>query len=118
MGGGPAGDLIIQLEVQPHPQFAREGLDIISKIPITFSEAVLGGEVDIPTLDSKVVMKIPKGVSSGQRLKLSGKGIRSTRTSKVGDQYVEIVIKVPKNPDAEYLEAAEKLKSNSFNPRS
>lgn len=117
IGGGPAGDLIIQIEIQPHPQFVREGQDIISKIPITFAEAVLGGEVDVPTLDSKVVMKIPKGVSSGQRLKLSGKGIKSARAHKSGDQYVELVIKVPKTPDADYLEAAEKLKTNEFNPR-
>jgi DnaJ-class molecular chaperone len=117
IGNGPAGDLLIALEVASHPQFTREGLDIISKLPITFSEAVLGAEVDVATIDKSVVMKIPGGISSGQRLKLAGKGIRG-RDGKRGDQFVEVVIRIPRPPDEAYLEAAEKLKSSSFNPRS
>lgn len=117
MGGGPNGDLILSLEVSSHPVFVREGLDIVVKIPVTFSEAVLGAEVDVPTLDGKVHMKIPKGISSGQRLKLTGKGIRSARNPKAGDQVVEILIKIPRQPDAAYVEAAERLQSIAFNPR-
>ena len=116
-GGGPSGDLLLTLEVSEHPFFIREGHDILVRLPVTFSEAVLGGEVDVPTLDGKVHMKIPKGVSSGQRLKLAGKGVKSAKTGKRGDQFVELLIKLPKEPTAQYVECAEKLKSNSFNPR-
>jgi DnaJ-class molecular chaperone len=118
VGGAPGGDLIVTLEVQPHPQFTREGHDILLRLPITFSEAVLGGEVEIPTLDGTVVMKIPKGVSSGQRLKLGGKGIRSPKNDQRGDQFVELAIKIPRQPDGQYIDAAEKLKNDSFKPRS
>ncbi|MBY0369137.1 J domain-containing protein, partial [bacterium] len=107
---------VIVLEVASHRYFAREGLDVVLKLPITFSEAVLGAEVDVPTLDGKVVMKIPKGVSGGQRLKLSGKGIKSARTQHQGDQLVELVIKIPKD-DAAYTEAAQTLRTTAFNPR-
>ncbi len=117
MGGGPNGDLILHLEVSTHPQFVREGSHVIVKLPITFSEAVLGAEVSVPTLDNTVLMKIPKGVSSGQRLKLAGKGIKSAKDAARGDEYVELVIRIPKTPDQDYIESAEKLKDNPFNPR-
>ncbi len=117
MGGGPNGDLILTLEVGTHPIFSREGSDVVVKLPVTFSEAVLGAEVDVPTLDGKVHMKIPKGISSGQRLKLTGKGIKSARNPKPGDQVVEILIKIPRTPDATHIEAAERLQSAAFNPR-
>ena len=117
IGGGLSGDLILTLHVEAHPYFVREGQDLIVKLPITFSEAVLGGEVPVPTLDGNVFMKIPKGVSSGQRLKLAGKGIKSPKTGTRGDEYVELFIKVPKDPSASYVDAAEKLKQDAFNPR-
>jgi DnaJ-class molecular chaperone len=117
-GGGPNGDLILTFEVESHPFFIREGLDIILKLPITFWEAVLGSEIEAPTLEGKVHLKIPKGVSSGQRLKLAEKGVLSSQTKQRGHQFVELVIKVPKNPDEVYLESAQKIKENStFNPR-
>ncbi len=116
-GGAPSGDLILVLEVAGHPLYKRDGLDIILTLPITFSEAVLGAEVDVPTLDGKVVMKIPKGMSSGQRLKLTGKGVKPGRGDRVGDQIVEVSIKVPKVADSAYAEAAEALRSTAFNPR-
>lgn len=115
-GGGPSGDLFLTLEVQPHPLLQREGNDVILKLPLTFSEAVLGAEVEVPTLDGRVVLKIPKGISSGQRLKLAQKGIASAKRGR-GDQFVEVLIKVPKTPEPSYLEAAEKLKAENFNPR-
>lgn len=115
MGGGPNGDLILVLHVGEHPHFVREGDNILLKLPITFSEAVLGAEVEVPTLDGKVHMKIPKGISSGQRLKLGGKGVKSQKTGSRGDQFVEISIKIPKD-SPEHQEAAEKLK-DLFNPR-
>lgn len=116
-GGGPAGDLILTLQVQAHPFFRREGADVILQVPVTFDEAVLGTEVDVPTLDGKVVMKIPKGVSSGQRLKLKNKGIKESATSERGHQFVEILIRVPKEPDEAYEKAAKLTADSAFNPR-
>lgn len=115
MGGGPNGDLVLELQVGEHPYFIREGENLLLKLPVSFSEAVLGAEVEVPTLDGKVHMKIPKGVSSGQRLKLSGKGIRSQKTGNRGDQFIEISIKVPKD-DPQFQKAAEELK-DTFHPR-
>ena len=100
----------------PHPYFVREGNDVSLTFPITFAEAVQGGEVQVPTLDGSVRMTIPAGVSSGQRLKLSGKGIKSGSAS--GDQFVELQIKIPKKPDAKHIEAAKSLSESDFNPRS
>lgn len=115
--GGPAGDLIVQIHIASHPVFRREGDNLIARLPISFSEAVLGGEVSVPTIDGQVTMKIPAGVSSGQKLKLSGKGVKSKRTGQRGDQLVELLIRIPSPTDSAYVEAAEKLKGSSFNPR-
>ncbi len=115
--GGGNGDLILNIEILSHPFFIREKNDIILKLPVTFSEVVLGTEVEVPTLTGNVHLKIPRGVSSGQRLKLSNKGIRSTKNGQKGDQFVEIQIKIPKEMPQSYLEAAEKIKSEPFNPR-
>jgi DnaJ-class molecular chaperone len=117
VNGGPNGDLILSLEVAAHAIFRREALDIVLVLPISFSEAVLGGEVEVPTLDGKVVMKIPRGVSSGQRLKLRGKGVKKPDGATPGDQVIELQIRLPKDPDSAYTEAAEGLKSATFNPR-
>jgi len=117
VSGGATGDLIINLHVAEHPFFKREGNHIILKLPISFSEAVLGAEVPVPTLDGQVHLKVPKGISSGQRLKLSGKGIFSSKLGKRGDQFVEILIKMPKDLPDEYRKAAELIKNVSFNPR-
>lgn len=117
VGGGPAGDLIITLQVLHHETFTREGNDVVLELPISFSEAVLGAEVPIPTLDGSVRLTLPKGISSGQRLKLSHKGIRSSAQSERGHQFVQVMIRVPKEPDKQYLEAAKLLGQSSFNPR-
>lgn len=115
-GGGPAGDLILSLSVSDHPYFSREKENVVLKLPITVSEAILGAEIEIPTVDGRVHLKVPRGVSSGQRMKLTGKGIKVG--GQRGDQFVEILIKVPKEPSAKYKEAADTLKSDNFNPRS
>ncbi|MBI4402665.1 MAG: DnaJ domain-containing protein [Deltaproteobacteria bacterium] len=117
-GQGPAGDLILTVHVLSHSEFRREGSDILYDLPITFSESILGAEIEVPTLDGKVVLKIPHGISSGQRLKLSGRGIRTAKTDRRGDQVVIALIKVPKKPDSEYTDAAEKLRKHPFDPRS
>lgn len=115
MGGASGGDLILTLTVMPHHHFQRDGGDVILRAPISFSEAVLGAEIDVPTLDGKAVVRIPPGISSGQRLKLGGKGIKSQKTGTRGDQFVEVSIRVPKPPDSKHQEAARLVAG--FNPR-
>lgn len=117
VSGGAAGDLILTLKVSAHPYFIREDQQILFKLPITFSEAVLGAEVAVPTIDGSVHLTIPPGVSSGQRLKLTGKGVFSQQTGKKGDQLVEIQIKIPKQPSDEYQKAASLLQNSKFDPR-
>ncbi|MFM8270229.1 MAG: DnaJ C-terminal domain-containing protein [Pseudomonadota bacterium] len=117
ISGGPAGDLILILRVAEHPFFKREGHHIILKLPVTFSEAVKGSEIEVPTIDGMVHLKIPSGISSGQRLKLSGKGIVSTKSGQRGDQYVEVLIKMPKELSEDYKKAADLVEKTRFNPR-
>ncbi len=96
-GGGPPGDLIIEITVMPHPFFRREEDDVFLELPITVGEATLGAKVEVPTIDGMAVMTIPPGTQSGQRFKLSGKGFPSPKTGARGNQYVDIKIVVPKD---------------------
>lgn len=111
------GDLYLRIEVVPHPFFKLEGSDISCQLPITPSEAVLGTKVEVPTLDGPVVMSIPLGVKSGQRLKLANKGYPNGQTR--GDQIVEIQIVLPKVLTDAERELYEKLRQlETFQPRS
>ncbi len=93
-GGGP-GDLYIFLNVEPHPLFRRENDDIILEVPISFPQAALGAEIDVPTLDGPVKLKIPPGTQSGKVLRLKGKGIASLQTGRRGDAQVIIRVETP-----------------------
>lgn len=93
-GGGPAGDLLLQVSIAEHPLFRLEGVNVIYDLRLAPWEAVLGCSVRIPTLDSPVDMNIPAGVSSGQKLRLAGKGLGKGESQ--GDQFVRIVIRSPK----------------------
>lgn len=116
--GSSGGDLYLIIEVAPHAFFRLEGVDIHCQLPITPSEAVLGGQIEAPTLDGWVKMTIPPGVKSGQRLRLAGKGYPKGRGDR-GDQLVEIQIVVPKDPPQKERELYEKLRQNeNFKPRS
>ncbi len=96
--GGPAGDLLLRIEIDAHPYFRREGSNLFLDVPITPSEAVLGTKVDVPTLsEGDVVLKIPPGTSSGMKLRLRGKGVLDPQTKLVGDQFVVIKIVLGKN---------------------
>ena len=77
--GGPAGDLYVVIEVEPHPLFVRDGLDIICEVPISFVQAALSAEIDVPTLEGKVKMKIPTATQSGKVFRLKGKGVRDVQ---------------------------------------
>ncbi len=95
--GGPSGDLRVNVTVRPHPIFEREGFDVFCEIPITFSQAALGAEITVPTLDGKVKFTIHEGTQPGDEFKLKGKGIQRLRYSGRGDQYVKINVEIPKN---------------------
>lgn len=93
--GGPPGDLYVDITVREHPVFERHGDDILVDIPITFTQAALGCEVDAPTVHGKVKMKIPQGTQSGQTFRLKGKGVPRLGRSGIGDQQVRIIVETP-----------------------
>lgn len=97
INGGPAGDLRIAVNVRPHPVFERDGFDIYCNVPITFAQAALGAEITVPTIDGKVKFTIHEGTQPGDEFKLKGKGIQRLNYSGRGDQYVKVVLEVPKN---------------------
>lgn len=99
-GGGPAGDLLITVQVAPHPYFRREGNDVILECPLSVTEAMLGTRIDVPTLtEGSVTLTIPAGTSSGAKLRLRGKGFPNRKTGVSGDQYIITKIVVPKALD-------------------
>jgi molecular chaperone DnaJ len=100
MGGGPSGDLLIDITVKPHSAFKRKGDDIYLELPVTFGEAALGAKIEVPTLDGISTMTLPQGTQGGQRLKLSGKGMPSPRAGTRGNQYIDVKIVVPKDLDS------------------
>jgi molecular chaperone DnaJ len=93
--GGPAGDLYIAINVQPHPFFQREDADILCDVPITFVQAALGGDIEVPTLEGKVELKVPPGTQSQKVFRLRGRGIAQMRGGGRGDQYVRVVVEIP-----------------------
>lgn len=95
--GGNRGDLYVYIVVMPHPIFKRDGYDVVCEIPLSFSRAVLGSEIDIPTLNGKVKMKIPEGTQSGKVFRLKGKGIQRLDGYGKGDEYVRVKIETPVN---------------------
>ncbi len=114
--GGP-GDALVTVSVRPHPIFTRVGDDIEMELPVTFDEAVLGAKVEVPTVSGSVSATIPKGASSGQRLRLRGKGIRHP-DSKAGDQIVRLKIVLPKRIDAGMEDLARRWRDTAgFDPR-
>ena len=107
--GGPAGDLQIVITVQPHQLFQRDGSDVYCDAPITFTQAVLGGELEIPTIDGKVKYDLPEGTQSGTTFRLKGKGIPAINGRGRGDQYVTVYIETPRNLNKEQKEALKKF---------
>ncbi len=115
--GTAGGDLYLKIEVLPHEFFKVEGTDIICELPITPCEAILGGQIEAPTLDGWVKMTLPVGVRSGQRLRLGGKGYPGADGSR-GDQLVQIRIDVPRSVSPQEKDLYEKLRQiESYKPR-
>ncbi|MDW7674809.1 MAG: DnaJ C-terminal domain-containing protein, partial [Bacillota bacterium] len=93
--GGPPGDLYVVIEVRPHDTFKRKGNDVIIEYPISFAEATLGAEVEVPTLDGKVKLKVPEGTQTGTYFRIKGKGITRLNGYGRGDQHVKVVLVTP-----------------------
>lgn len=107
--GGPGGDLLVTVSIQPHEIFRREGTAVFCEAPITFPQAVLGAELEIPTIDGKVKYEIPEGTQTGTVFRLRGKGIPVLNGRGRGDQYVTVTIETPKNLNKEQKEALRKF---------
>ncbi|WP_372966091.1 DnaJ C-terminal domain-containing protein [Marinobacter sp.] len=116
IGGGEAGDLFLEIELAPHPHFTVEGGDILITVPVAPWEAALGATITVPTVGGKVNVKVPKGSSSGRKLRLKGKGFPGKHP---GDQIVILQVVMPEEHSAEANELYEKLGEleKNFNPR-
>lgn len=99
--GGVPGDLMVLIEEQPHKLFERHGDHILLELPVSLDVAVLGGSVEVPTLDGKAKLKIPGGTASGSMLRMRGKGVPHLRGRGSGDELVHVVVWVPKRPSSE-----------------
>jgi molecular chaperone DnaJ len=95
--GGPAGDLYVQISVREHPIFKRDGSDLYCEVPIGFTTAALGGELDVPTLNGRVKLKVPDESQTGKLFRLRGKGVKSVRGSQVGDLLCRVIVETPVN---------------------
>jgi curved DNA-binding protein len=116
--GIAGGDLYLKITVAPHALFELQGADIYCQIPVTPSEAVLGGAVEVPTIDGLVKMTVPSGVRSGQRLRLANKGYPRGKDNSRGDQLVEIVIVTPKEISEEERDLYRQIRElETFKPR-
>jgi molecular chaperone DnaJ len=107
-GGGEPGDLFLTVRVRPHPYFHRRGLDVLGDLPVTFAEAALGADVEVPTLDGPVRVRLPAGTSGGQRFRLRGRGV-TLPSGRVGDHYYTVKIAVPERVDEETRALIERL---------
>jgi molecular chaperone DnaJ len=118
VNGGSWGDLYIVTEVEQHPLFERKGDNIYIKVPVTVTEAALGAKVEVPTIDGPTTIKIPPGTQSGQKLRLRGKGAPSLRGEARGDQFVEVLVVVPRVADERTKEILRELaRLNPEDPR-
>jgi len=110
--GAPAGDLYVVIHVKEHHIFERDGNNLYCEVPISFSMAALGGEIEVPTLDGKVKLKIPAETQTGKLFRMRGKGVNSTRSGYAGDLICRVVIETPVNLNKEQKELLEKLEES------
>ncbi len=123
VNGGPSGDLYVVIHIRPHDVFTREGNNLHCEMPISFSRAALGGEIEIPTLDGYAKIKIPSETQSGKVFRLRGKGIKGVRSSVMGDLLCHVVVETPVNLTARQKELLAELEeinqsdASQHNPR-
>jgi molecular chaperone DnaJ len=99
--GGPPGDLYVEIRVNPHKLFTRDGADLACEVPISIAAATLGGEVELPTLDGNVSLKVPAGTQSGKVFRLRGKGVSTVRDARQGDLFAKVAVETPVNLSSE-----------------
>ena len=110
VNGGPAGDLIIEVRVKPHQFFRHDGIDVYIDVPVSITEAALGGEISVPTLDGgKEKFQLPKGTQTGEQFSLRGKGIADIGSSRFGDLYFTVVVETPTSLTGEQEELLRKF---------
>lgn len=120
LNGGPSGDLMVTVSVRSHPLFTRQGQDVYCEMPITFTQAACGAEVEVPTLDGKVRYTIGEGTQTGTTFRLKGKGIPYVNGRSRGDQYVTVVVETPTRltrEQKELLRKFEEATSESAQPK-
>jgi DnaJ-class molecular chaperone len=118
VGRGAPGDALIELKIKDHAVFEREGDNILLSLPITLYEAVLGAKVEVPTITGRVTLTVPKGASSGQTLRLRGKGVHNAQTGNRGDQLVRLSIVLPQRVDPELTDFMEEWAGkHPYDPR-
>ena len=113
LSGGPPGDLYVVMSVTEHPLFTREGPDLLCKVPVLFTQATLGAEIDVPTLEGRAKLKIPEGTQSGKTFRLRGKGVPSVGSSARGDLHVRIFVEVPSRLTSKQRELIEQFAAAS-----
>lgn len=122
INGGPSGDLHVNIRVRPDALFERDGYDIHTEIPIKFSQAVLGDEIEVLTIDGRSNIRIPEGTQSGTTFRLKGKGVTKIHRSDRGDQYVTVVVEVPKGLNKQQKELLkafdDSVSEDKYNKRS
>jgi len=107
--GGPAGDLYVEVAVKPHPIFTRDGSDLRCEIPLAFTTAALGGEIEVPTLDGRVTLRVPGGTQSGKVFRVRGKGVKPVRGGAQGDLLCRVSVETPVNLTGRQKELLEEL---------
>jgi molecular chaperone DnaJ len=113
INGGPTGDLYVVVHIRPHTVFQRDGNDLHCEMPISFAIAALGGELDIPTLDSQAKVRIPPETQTGKVFRLRGKGIKGVRATSHGDLHCHVVVETPVNLTARQKELLEEFEAIS-----
>jgi DnaJ-class molecular chaperone len=106
--GGPSGDALVEVQIEPHAFFVRKGGDIHVEVPVTLQEAVLGATITVPTIEGKVAVKVPASSNSGTVLRLKGRGIPGKNGAAAGDQYVTLTVVLPPRVDADLAHFMEK----------
>jgi len=118
LDGGPPGDLLLRCSITPHPYFRRKGSDIYVEVPVSFSEAALGGKIEVPAIDGRSTVTLPPGTASGAKLRLKGSGVTKAGGSVRGDQYIVIQIVPPRLLTDQQKQWFEHLRSiDTLDPR-
>jgi len=107
--GGPPGDLYVEIRVNKHKLFERDGANLACEVPISFATATLGGDVELPTLDGHVSLKVPAGTQSGKVFRLRGKGVTTARDTRKGDLFAQVSVETPVNLTKQQLDLLEKF---------